>query len=197
MAISATIFDRFLLRIAWDIISYMTANEHEKSGKSLGQGMLIISFALGLGLLTLIFDGVLDRQSNPNQDPQFRLTETGVSEVILERNRQGHYVANGEINGVPVTFLLDTGATDVAIPESVAREARLRSGYSSQASTANGVVTVYSTTVDELVLGNIVLNDVQASITPSMGGNTILLGMSALGRVEFMQQGSTLTLRHR
>ncbi len=175
----------------------MAEDEHEKSGKSLGQGMLIISFALGLGLLTLIFDGVLGRQANPNQDPQFRLTETGVSEVILERNRQGHYVANGEINGVPVTFLLDTGATDVAIPESVARDARLKSGYSSQASTANGVVTVYSTTVDELVLGNIVLNDVQASITPSMGGNTILLGMSALGRVEFMQQGSTLTLRHR
>jgi aspartyl protease family protein len=49
--------------------------------------------------------------------------------------------------------------------------------------------------VEELVLGNIVLQDVAASITSSMGGNTILLGMSALGRVEFMQQGSTLTLR--
>ncbi len=161
----------------------------------MGQGMLVVSFALGLGLLTLFFDGVLDQQSNPNRDPQYRYTDTGVREVVLERNRQGHYVANGEINGVPVTFLLDTGATDVAIPDNIAREAGLRAGYSGQASTANGVVTVYSTTVNELVLGNITLHDVEASITPSMGGDTILLGMSALGRVEFMQQGSTLTLR--
>lgn len=161
----------------------------------MGQGMLVVSFALGLGLLTLFFDGVLDQQSNPNRDPQYRYTDTGVREVVLERNRQGHYVANGEINGVPVTFLLDTGATDVAIPDNIAREAGLRAGYLGQASTANGVITVYSTTVNELVLGNITLHDVEASITPSMGGDTILLGMSALGRVEFMQQGSTLTLR--
>lgn len=161
----------------------------------MGHGMLIISFALGLGLLTLLFDGVLDRQANPNRDPQYRFTDTGAREVILQRNRQGHYVADGKINGIPVTFLLDTGATDVAIPDNVARAAGLSAGYAGQASTANGVVTVYSTTVDELVLGNIVLQDVAASITSSMDGNTILLGMSALGRVEFMQQGSTLTLR--
>lgn len=175
----------------------MERYEQDKSGKSLGQGMLVLCFALGLGLLTFVFDGVLDNQSNPNEDPQYRLTDTGAREVMLERNRQGHYVANGEINGVPVTFLLDTGATDVAIPEGVAREARLEAGYASQASTANGVVTVYSTSIDQLNLGNIVLNDVPASITPSMGGRTILLGMSALGRVEFMQQGSVLTLRQR
>lgn len=161
----------------------------------MGHGMLIISFALGLGLLTLLFDGVLDRQANPNRDPQFRFTDTGVREVVLERNRQGHYVADGTINGIPVTFLLDTGATDVAIPDSVARAAGLSAGYAGQASTANGVVTVYSTSIEELILGNIVLQDVAASITSSMDGNTILLGMSALSRVEFTQQGSTLTLR--
>jgi len=38
----------------------------------MGQGMLVVSFALGLGLLTLFFDGVLDQQSNPNRDPQYR-----------------------------------------------------------------------------------------------------------------------------
>ena len=173
----------------------MADPESDNSGKSMGQGMLVISFALGLGLLTMLFDGILDDQANPNREPQYRLTDRGTREVVLERNRQGHYVAGGEVNGVPVTFLLDTGATDVAIPENIARAAGLRAGYSGQASTANGVVTVYSTTVDELVLGNITLHDVEASITPSMDGDTILLGMSALGRVEFMQQGSTLTLR--
>lgn len=195
MAYKQSPCDNFLFTSPWAIISGMTSPDPNNSGKSMGHGMLIISFALGLGLLTMLFDGVLDRQANPNRDPQYRFTDTGIREVVLERNRQGHYVANGTINGVPVTFLLDTGATDVAIPDNVARAAGLRAGYAGQASTANGVVTVYSTIVEELVLGNIVLQDVAASITSSMGGNTILLGMSALGRVEFMQQGSTLTLR--
>jgi aspartyl protease family protein len=169
---------------------------HQKApGKSIGQGMLIACFALGLGALTLFFDGWLSNQSNPNQRPQSSQTATGIREVVLERNRQGHYVSSGQINGVPVTFLLDTGATDVAIPSNVAREASLEAGFAGQAVTANGVVTVYSTAVDELILGNIYLHNIDASITPSMGGDTILLGMSALKQVEFTQRGSTLTLR--
>ena len=116
--------------------------------------------------------------------------------MVLKQNRQGHYVASGTINNIPVQFLLDTGATDVAIPESIANQAGLRRGTSSRASTANGLVTVYSTLVDELTLGNIVLEAVNASITTSMDGNTILLGMSALRQVEFSQRGNVLTLRH-
>ena len=121
---------------------------------------------------------------------------SGTKEVVLQQNRQGHYVASGTVNNVPVLFLLDTGATDVAIPESIALAAGLRRGNTSRASTANGAVTVYSTRIDELTLGNIVLEDVSASITTSMPGNTILLGMSALRQVEFSQRGGELTLRH-
>lgn len=173
----------------------MTPPENKAPGKNIGQGMLITSFVLGLVALTAFFDGTLSNQSNPNQNPEFSETNSGVREVALERNRQGHYVANGEVNGIPVTFLLDTGATDVAIPTEIARAAGLVRGIANQASTANGVVTVYSTTVNELALGNIVLNNIDASITPSMLGGTILLGMSALKQIEFTQRGSTLTLR--
>ena len=164
-------------------------------GKSIGKGMLIVSFSLGLMALTIFFDGVLQSQSNPNSEPKFNETDNGIREVVLQRNRQGHYVANGTINGVPVTFLLDTGATDVAIPADIARKAGLKQGYINQAATANGIIQVYSTTLDELQLGNIRLHDIKASITPSMGGETILLGMSALKQVEFTQRGSNLTLR--
>ncbi|MDD9894952.1 MAG: TIGR02281 family clan AA aspartic protease [Gammaproteobacteria bacterium] len=164
-------------------------------GKNIGQGMLIASFSLGLFALTLFFDDWLGNQSNPNQIPDSSVTNSGVREVILERNRQGHYVANGEINGIPVTFLLDTGATDVAIPSSIADTAGLSRGMAHQAATANGVVTVFATQINELKLGNILLYDIDASVTPSMPGNTILLGMSALRQIEFTQRGSFLTLR--
>jgi len=61
--------------------------------------------------------------------------------------------------------------------------------------TAAGVVPVFSTTINRLTLGQIELSGVSASITPSMRGETILLGMSALKQIEFTQRGNTLTLR--
>ena len=166
-------------------------------GKRAGLGMLIICFALGIGALTLYFDSLLDRQANPNRIPLSRETAEGVREVVLEQGRQGHYYADGTVNGVEVTFLLDTGATDVAIPSGIARAAGLRAGMALPFRTANGVVTAYATQIDELVLGNIVLHKVNASISPNMtlGDNVILLGMSALRQVEFYQRGTTLTLR--
>ena len=172
----------------------MSRPENHPPGKNIGQGMLIASFTLILITLTLYFNDWLANQSNPNQNPNFSISNIGVREVVLERNRQGHYVAIGQLNGIPVTFLLDTGATEVAVPSGVADKAGLNRGRAQQASTANGVVTVFSTEIDELRIGNIVLYDIDASVTPSILGNTILLGMSALRQIEFTQRGSNLTL---
>lgn len=164
-------------------------------GKSMGKGMLVASFILVLIGLTMLFDNILENQFNPNQRPEATINTDGVREVALQRNRLGHYVSNGQINGVPVLFLLDTGATDVAIPYEVAREINLNLGFEGRARTAAGITSVYDTHIDELKLGNIVLQDIDASIVPDMGGETILLGMSALREIEFTQSGDTLTLR--
>lgn len=173
----------------------MTNQNPQNPGKSMGRGMLIASFVLALIALTYLFDGVLDRQINPNQRPDSSVDAAGVREVALQQNRQGHYFSNGEINGVPVQFLLDTGATDVAIPLEIARQTNLNRGLAGRARTAGGSTTVYDTQITELQLGSITLYDIDASIVPDMGGETILLGMSALQKIEFTQLGSTLTLR--
>lgn len=157
--------------------------------------MLIVAFTAALFALTFYFNDILENQTNPNQTPASYETQSGVREVVLERNRQGHYVSGGYINGIAVTFLLDTGATDVAIPAALAEQAGLKAGRETLASTANGVIKVYSTRIEELRLGNIRLRNISASLTPSMSGNTILLGMSALQKLDFSQRGSTLTLR--
>jgi len=163
--------------------------------RPLGLGMLVAAFVVILGLLTLMFDGFLDRQQNPNQQPISRVSQDGAVEVVLQRNRQGHYVAGGEINNARATFLLDTGATDVVMSEDLARRAGLSRGAPMQAMTANGIVTVYGTTIDNLRLGDITLHGVRANINPAMSGDTVLLGMSALRQVEFTQRDDTLTLR--
>ena len=177
-------------------MSSLRPSNSNKPGKGIGQGMLVISFVIVLAGLTFFFNGKLEQQRNPNRNPDSMVLLSGIREVVLEQNRKGHYVAGGKVNGVPVTFLLDTGATDVAVPESIALQAGLERGNASFAATANGIVTVYSTRINELVLGNIVLKDINASITTSMVGNTILLGMSALKQIEFTQRGTTLTLHH-
>lgn len=162
----------------------------------LGRHMLIIAWVAGLGLLALFFSGVLERQYNPNQSVKTSISETGGREIVLQRNHQGHYVVRGTINGQPVTFLLDTGATVVSIPEVVATRLGLARGASSYARTANGVIQVYATSVDEIGIGEIRMRNIRAQINPHMRHEEVLLGMSFLKNLEMTQRGDTLTLRY-
>jgi aspartyl protease family protein len=94
-----------------------------------------------------------------------------------------------------VTFLLDTGATDVAVPQRLAARLGLEKGHASRSRTANGVVTTWRTVLDEVGIGPVRLQDIRASILPSMAGSEVLLGMSFLKRLELVQKGESLTLR--
>lgn len=161
----------------------------------IGKGMTIAAWVILLVLLTLFFSHQLDQQRNPNQAVFIRLNEAGVQEVVLKRNRYGHYVSNGEVNGQVVEFMLDTGASDVAIPAKLADSLGLKRGQPVQYQTANGIVTAYRTTLDSVSIGPMVARNVPASINPGMQDMEILLGMSVLKHVEFTQRGDTLILR--
>ncbi len=173
----------------------MTDPNPQHSPTSLGRGMMIGGWILGLLLLALVFGNLLEKGHNPNRQVSGAINEAGVREVLLERNRNGHYLATGRINGQMVEFLLDTGASDVSVPETVARELALERGAPLVYSTANGPITAYHTRLSRLSIGNIELHDVRASINPHMDGETILLGMSFLRHLEFTQRGDTLIIR--
>lgn len=157
--------------------------------------MLIIAWIIGLGLLGFFFSGILEKQHNPNQSVTTSITDKGRKEVVLQRNRQGHYVTQGTINGQAVVFLLDTGATVVSIPESVAYRLGLSRGAEFYSRTANGIIKTYATRLDEVGVGDIRLSRIAAQINPHFDGEEILLGMSFLKRLELVQQGDTLTIR--
>lgn len=161
--------------------------------RQIGIAMTIGAWILGLGLVTVLFQGMLGYRDDPNRDLAVNLS--GGDEVVLQRNRMGHYVAPGRINGEPVEFLLDTGATTVSIPGRLARELGLRQGRPMRANTAAGQVTSYATRLDSVQLGGITQRDVWATINPSMDLDEVLLGMSFLKRLEMTQRGNTLTLR--
>ncbi len=165
----------------------------EDEQKRMGKYMLIGMWILLVALLTMMFGNILQRQYNPNTQ---LATEPGVSrEVSLKRNKYGHYVATGMINGEPVIFMIDTGASDIAVPARVADKLGLERGQKVVYQTAKGPATAYATIITQVSLGDIQLHNVRASINPYMKNEEILLGMSFLKQLEFSQRGNVLTLR--
>lgn len=173
-------------------------NQHDPQAEEqrrIGGWMYIGFWILLLVILGSIFSRWLNHERNPNQDVVSRVTANGEREVVLKRNRMGHYYVTGDINGHQVEFMLDTGATDVAIPSSVADDLGLSRMGEVQYQTANGVATGYATQLASVRVGNIVLHNLAAGINPHMGGNVVLLGMSFLKQIDFTQRGDTLILR--
>ena len=163
-------------------------------GKRAGRVLLILAWAAGLFLATRFFGAWEDRQANPNAVVNSSRGD-GYVEVSLVANRQGHFVADGAIDGRVVHFMLDTGATDIAMPEALARDLDLPRGAPVVLSTANGRAEGYRTRLKEVRLGDIQLRDVRAVVVPGLDGQSVLLGMSALQQLEFTQRGGTLLLR--
>jgi len=157
--------------------------------------MLFAAWVVGLALLVMLFGNLLEHRTNPNPDPVAQADHSGVPQVVLERNRAGHYVASGRINGEPVVFMLDTGATDVALPLALAKRLDLPLRWGAMSTTANGRVQTWSTRLDSVDLGGLVMHGVRASVLPNMPGDEVLLGMSYLKHLELIQRGDTLTLR--
>ncbi|MCS5710881.1 TIGR02281 family clan AA aspartic protease [Candidatus Berkiella aquae] len=162
------------------------------STDGLGRFMVIITWVIILALLTFFFNQWYKKyQMNTHATI---ITSDGIQQTVLQRNYLNHYVVEGLINNQKVMFLVDTGASHVTVPGPLAEKLNLKKGMRTTAQTAGGEVEVYQTIIDELVLGHIVLHRVKASINPHMNDDEILLGMSALKNIKFIQEDDTLTL---
>ena len=160
-----------------------------------GRNMAIIAWIIGMVLLTRFLGVWQEEQLNPNKTLTNSSANASIAMVELERNRYGHYVFDGTIEGYPATFMVDTGATDVVIPEALANKMGLKASGRSKATTANGTITVYNTTLKRVSIGPITLYNVPASINPAMNSEDyVLMGMSALKHLELRQKNTTLTL---
>ncbi len=165
--------------------------------RKIGLSMYVLAAVLLIGLLTVLFSGMLSHRSNPNKRPDSVLSAGGRLQIVLQRNRGGHYVASGRVNNEKVVFLVDTGATTVAVPQEFAQKLSLVPGQQITTLTANGMSNAYTTTISSLQLGDIIEYDVDAVLIPNFPGGQILLGMSFLERLDFSQRGDTLILeRH-
>lgn len=167
----------------------------DTESRRMGLWMVIAMWLIVLWLLSSFFANWFEKEHNPNQNFASTITSTGIKEVVLQRNRKGHYVTSGFINDRQVIFMLDTGATDISIPQHIADELGLKKGPRILFQTAAGASWGYGTVLDSVAIGNIELNNVRASINPNVSDLDILLGMTFLKHLEFTQKGDTLTLR--
>ena len=119
--------------------------------------------------------------------------------VTLYADGRGHFVSDGTINGVAVRFLVDTGATTVAMNSRDAARIGLdyRNAQRLVVSTANGVVEVRGVKLDRVQLGGITLTNVEAVVHNGDSPAIVLIGMSVLNRLEMKRDGGLMTLVQR
>ncbi len=121
-----------------------------------------------------------------------------VSEAQILRDTAGSYRTVGSINGRTVSFLVDTGASAIAMNEHVARRLDLSyrlDGKRTRVNTASGVALGYAVQLDRVQVGELSLGNVEGLVIEGDSPREVLLGMSFLGQVDMRNEGNVLVLR--
>lgn len=119
-------------------------------------------------------------------------------EIRIVKDRRGGYFVNGLINGQPVTFLVDTGATSIAMSENQAAKLGLQhrvDGRPVGVGTASGPVGGHEITLRSISVAGIRMNGVRAVVIDGNSPRYVLLGMNVLSRFDIDQRENLLVLR--
>jgi aspartyl protease family protein len=116
--------------------------------------------------------------------------------VVLYADSAGHYLTEGQVNGATLKFLVDTGATAIAMNSGDAKFAGIdyKKGERVPVQTANGVVNAYHVVINTVKLGGVVMHQVDGMVHEGGSPSVVLLGMSALNRLDMKREGIALTL---
>lgn len=122
----------------------------------------------------------------------------GPGRIIMTANGQGHFFTTGTVNGTSVRFMVDTGATSIALGPSDARRIGLdlNRGEKGLVGTANGQAVATRIMLDTVRIGDVTMHNVEAVVLSSEMPHA-LLGMSFLNRMEMQRDGATMTLKKR
>lgn len=147
---------------------------------------------LRLGMATIFIDSKNPAEVEATDD-------FGPQTVSLWADQSGFFHVDGMINGFPVRFLVDTGATTVAISGDLARRIGLdlSQGRRGFASTAGGMAQMVGVSLNSVTVGDITLRNVDAGIIMGSFPETPLLGMSFLGQLDMVREGNRMDLRER
>ena len=119
-------------------------------------------------------------------DPQSNRT------LVLKQQGNGHYFVDGVLNGKPLNFVVDTGASVVSIPRATAYAANMSCKDQALMQTANGTSSVCTAIIARLKVGHFLLKDVNAMIVPNL--SQPLLGMNVLQQFRIEQDNGEMRL---
>lgn len=144
----------------------------------------------------VIFAGYLltDRLTAP--PPVVRSIAQGQQEIVVPVSRDGHYYLDGAVNGVPLRFIVDTGASYVSVGAGFALKAGLRDGIPSYFTTANGPVEGRVVKNQSVRANAFEISGLSVAVMPGQAGEG-LLGQNFLRHFEVSQSAATLRLRMR
>lgn len=120
---------------------------------------------------------------------------TGDGSMEVQRQANGHFYLPGTIDNVPVTFMVDTGASVTSISSDIARQAGIRNCKEVQFQTANGEATGCIALVSRMTLGNFVLENITVAVMPNLETN--LLGANVLRNFQLSQSDSSMLIGRR
>jgi aspartyl protease family protein len=142
--------------------------------------------------------GPARRQTNPAAAAQTS-PAAAANYAVVPTNERGDLVADGEVNGMPVRFAVDTGATFITLPAREASRLGLdyHNGQKVMMETANGNVFAYRLKLDTVRVGGVAVHNVDAVIMEDNRLPIALLGMSFLNRTDMRREGTNLTLTQR
>ena len=122
----------------------------------------------------------------------------GGAQIVLTAGTGGHFTTSGSINGKSVRFVVDTGATHVAMSQAQADSIGLayQKGQRGMSNTANGQVPVHRVTLEVVRVGDVQVYNVDATVLPAQM-DQVLLGNSFLTRFQMKRENDTLTLDKR
>jgi aspartyl protease family protein len=154
--------------------------------------IVILLFAIGVALH--FYASSRESLDLNAQIPISNTDENGHTQVTIKQDKHGHYIFLGTINRKQVKFILDTGATQIAVPLSIARHINLPFGRSYFANTANGRTLSYTSIAKEVGIGEIILYNIDTSIVTGYEDDKVLLGMSYLKNLEIVQKDGNIIL---
>jgi len=166
-----------------------------KLGKASPEGVLLISSNSNEAIIEI--DGVRNSyRLGSHISSSFKRDEQ--PEVAIYKDEFGMFAVVGSINNFPVNFLVDTGATYIAMNKNEARRLGIdyrQYGQPGFSSTANGIVKTWNIVLTKVQVGDVTLNNVKASVLDGDSPRVVLLGMSFLGQLEMKNEGTSLTLK--
>lgn len=138
-----------------------------------------------------------------NLSPETRVSTNFVvpesREFRIVKDNSGHFRSQGQINGQNINFLVDTGATSVAINEAQAQRLGIsyKSAQPGRVMTAAGAIKGYAIKLDQVNLGPLQVRNVPATVLEGNAGTEALMGMSFLKNLEVHQESNLMLLRQK